>query len=99
MCVMGRKYSILGDPCLKNWPKNWPKNLPTSSSVNQLEVEPARSAAKPISKMEPMLISESSKHRDQLNELVFELTAAATALRVKSSLREWSRRSAIWSVQ
>jgi hypothetical protein len=34
-----------------------------------------------VSAMEPMLISESSRHRGRLNELVFELTRAATALR------------------
>jgi Fic family protein len=54
--------------------------------TGKLVGEPARSnlpdRREAISKMEPMLISESSKHRDQLNELVFELTAAATALRV-----------------
>ena len=31
--------------------------------------------------MEPMLISESSRHRERLNELVFELTTAATAFK------------------
>ena len=54
--------------------------------TGKLVGEPTRSnlpdRREAISKMEPMLISESSKHRDQLNELVFELTAAATALRV-----------------
>lgn len=34
-----------------------------------------------ISEMEPMLISESSKHRARLNELVFDLTSAASAFR------------------
>jgi Fic family protein len=34
------------------------------------------------SAMEPMLVSESSRHRPRLNELVFELTAAATAFKV-----------------
>jgi hypothetical protein len=29
--------------------------------------------------MEPMVVSDSSRHRGQLNELVFELTTAATA--------------------
>jgi hypothetical protein len=35
-----------------------------------------------ISMMEPMLISDGSKHRQRLNELVFELTSAATTFRV-----------------
>lgn len=39
-----------------------------------------------ISSMEPMLVSESSRHRVRLNELVFELTTAATAF--KASLPE-----------
>lgn len=34
-----------------------------------------------ISMMEPMLISESSKHRPRLNELVFELTSIAASFR------------------
>ena len=34
-----------------------------------------------ISQMEPMLITESSKHRDRMNELVFELSASASAFR------------------
>jgi len=34
-----------------------------------------------ISMMEPLLISEGSRHRPRLNELVFELTSAATSLR------------------
>jgi Fic family protein len=34
-----------------------------------------------ISQMEPMLISESSKHRDRMNELVFELSSTASAFR------------------
>jgi Fic family protein len=59
----------------------------------KLAKKPAKKPAKPdgsaiidrhesISIMEPMLISEGSKHRGRLNELVFELTNAATALRV-----------------
>ena len=36
-----------------------------------------------ISAMEPMLISESSHHRTRLNELVFELTTAATAFKAR----------------
>ena len=47
--------------------------------------EPARSnlpdRGESISAMEPMLISESSKHRPRLNELVFELTGAASTFR------------------
>ena len=39
-----------------------------------------------VSQMEPMLVSESTKHRARLNELVFELVAAATAF--KASLPE-----------
>ena len=58
--------------------------------TGKLVGEPARSnlpdRREAISKMEPMLISESSKHRDQLNELVFELTAAATALRIEATV-------------
>ena len=38
------------------------------------------------SAMEPMLVSESSRHRSRLNELVFQLTTAATAF--KASLPE-----------
>jgi Fic family protein len=34
-----------------------------------------------ISQMEPMLITESSKHRDRMNELVFELSSSASAFR------------------
>ena len=34
-----------------------------------------------ISAMEPMAIFESSRHRGRLNELVFDLTAAATAFK------------------
>jgi Fic family protein len=34
-----------------------------------------------ISRMEPMLISESSKHRDRMNQLVFELSTSASAFR------------------
>jgi Fic family protein len=60
--------------------------------ANELAKKPARKrAVKPqppgadrgeaVSAMEPMLISESSRHRGRLNELVFELTRAATALR------------------
>ena len=47
--------------------------------------EPARSnlsdRCEDISRMEPMLISESSKHRDRMNELVFELSSSTSALR------------------
>jgi Fic family protein len=39
-----------------------------------------------VSAAEPMTVSESSRHRARLNELVFELTAAATAF--KASLPE-----------
>ena len=35
----------------------------------------------PVSMMEPMLISEGSKHRERLNELVFELSSSAAAFR------------------
>jgi Fic family protein len=34
-----------------------------------------------ISEMEPMLITESSKHRDRMNEMVFELSSSASAFR------------------
>ena len=34
-----------------------------------------------VSQMEPMLITESSKHRDRMNELVFELSSSASAFR------------------
>jgi hypothetical protein len=34
-----------------------------------------------ISQMEPMLIAKGSKHRDRMNELVFELSASASAFR------------------
>jgi Fic family protein len=55
---------------------------PTSNSLSGPARPNLPDRGEAISKMEPMLISESSKRRAQLNELVFELTAAATALRV-----------------
>ena len=42
---------------------------------------PGADRGEAVSSMEPMLITESSRHRGRLNELVFELTRAATALR------------------
>jgi hypothetical protein len=62
--------------------------------AQKLAKKPTRTAPGPnppdrgetTSAMEPMLVSESSRHRSRLNELVFELTTAATAF--KASLPE-----------
>ena len=62
--------------------------------TQKLAKKPTRTARGPkpadrgetTSAMEPMLISGSSRHRTRLNELVFELTTAATAF--KASLPE-----------
>lgn len=62
---------------------------PPKKLANKLAREPAKvglapiaDRGEPVSQMEPMLLGEGSKHRGHLNELVFELTNAATALRV-----------------
>ena len=63
--------------------KKLAKKLATKSAkVNSRHTLPDRDEA--ISTMEPMLVSEGSKHRTRLNELVFELVAAAASF--KSSL-------------
>jgi Fic/DOC family len=54
--------------------------------VQKLAKKPTDKATAPdrgetISAMEPMVVSESSRHRGRLNELVFHLTTAATGLK------------------
>jgi Fic family protein len=62
-----------------------PTNKLTKEPATKLSKETARSnlpdRREAISEMEPMLISESSKHRARINELVFELTSAASSFR------------------
>ena len=61
-----------------------------AKSVKKLTKKPATKAAsqevltyqgEPVSELEPLVVSESSTHRPQLNELVFELVSAATGFK------------------
>ena len=60
------------------------KKLTKKPAGNAAGQRPSADRGEPVSKMEPLVISESSTHRPRLNELVFELVRAATQF--KSSL-------------
>ena len=71
-----------------------------AKSVKKLTKKPATKAAsqevltdqgEPVSEMEPLVVSESSTRRPQLNELVFELVSAATGSK-RACRMAWSRR-------
>ncbi len=66
-----------------------PGALHPAAVLGAVKVEPSRARqVRDLDRpsMEPMLVSESSRHRSRLNELVFQLTAAVTAF--KASLPE-----------
>lgn len=60
--------------------KNLAKN-PTAKAKKTSTQEILPDRGEDVSAMEPLLVSESSKHRSRLNELVFELVGAATAFK------------------
>ena len=54
---------------------------PTSKSAKAEAGQTLPDREEPVSEMEPMLVSEGSKHRARLNELVFELVGAAASFK------------------
>jgi Fic family protein len=69
---------LLGEIAVAKKPAKEPARKPTAGSTDSPD---GSDRGESISAMEPMLVSEGSRHRSQLNELTFELTRASTAFR------------------
>jgi hypothetical protein len=62
-------------------PTEKPAKKPTVNAKRTRCQEILPDRGEDVSAMEPLLVSESSRHRARLNELVFELVGAATAFK------------------